>query len=330
MNTGFTCGLLLVSGELIESYGIQYTRSLATYDEKADVIRLEMMPASSFICPTAGQFYYLYQPFRFTGWESHPFTLGYWSSETESNVTQVPLLSDASSSELQSIEGCSQDSTPPQLRLIFWIRPYDGWTRSLRQQCKQCPDGALSTTILLEGPYGEQFPLWKYESVLFVAGGTGIAAILPYIQDHVDRSAAPGEPTTHIQDIQLVWTTRQLDFVRQIASVELSPALSRYDFHASFYITSTGNNSDSVDAANPYSPMQNNRIPDKDFEMHRGRPDLQSCILAHAHEAQLRNCSAVVLVCGPPTMADEARSAVHLAMLQGYQGIRYVEESFSW
>ncbi|PLB47489.1 FRE family ferric-chelate reductase [Aspergillus steynii IBT 23096] len=320
---------------------LQYSRSLATYDEASDVIRLEVMPGSTILHPTAGQYYYLYQPFRLTGWESHPFTLGTWSFETGSrtssvpsdaakrdqtvDVSQIPLLADSSGSESQSLDESSQESN--QLKLIFWIRPFDGWTRSLRHQCKACPDRGLDTTILLEGPYGEEFPLWNYESILFVAGGTGIAAIVPYIQDHLARCATADGNATQIQDMQLVWTTRQAAFVRQLATGELNTALTRSGFHASFYVTSPGEGHIGV---NSHPSSQDDGLLDKDLEIHTGRPDLQNHILAHAHEAQLRDCSALVLVCGPPAMADEARSAVYRAMRQGYRGIRYVEESFSW
>jgi ferric-chelate reductase len=37
-----------------------------------------------------------------------------------------------------------------------------------------------------------------------------------------------------------------------------------------------------------------------------------------------------ILVCGPAGMVDEARAATHLATKQGYQDIKYVEESFTW
>lgn len=305
------------------------------------MIRLEVTPGSSSLRPTAGQYYYLYQPFRHTGWESHPFTLGAWSFDTgltsslapsdaakrdqTVDVSQIPLLADSSGSESQSLDETSGKNHP--LKLIFWIRPFDGWTRSLRQQCKAHPDQSLSTTILLEGPYGDDFPLWNYEYVLFVAGGTGIAAMIPYIQDHLIRSAAADGNSTQVQDMQLVWTTRQAAFIRQLTTGELGPALDRSDFHASFYVTSPGEGHDDLDYR---LSDQDEDFLDKDFEIRMGRPDLRMRILNHAREAQLRDCSALVLVCGPPAMADEARTAVYGAMRQGYRGIRYVEESFSW
>ncbi|PYI02456.1 FRE family ferric-chelate reductase [Aspergillus sclerotiicarbonarius CBS 121057] len=318
---------------------VQCTSSSATYDPAADVIRLEVTPGSSMIRPTPGDFYYLYQPFRLTGWESHPFTLGYWSYETRYSkpqkprvskdddrvdVSQVPLLSDASSGSSNTPDEMQlKHSDQQDLKFVFWIRPYDGWTRSLHQQCTESPDLTINTPILLEGPYGNHFPLWSYESVLLIAGGTGIAAAVPYIQDHLLRASSDPEQTTtstQTRDMHLIWVTRQAPFIHQIASRELAPALARDDFRASFYTTASKSSPADEPPANT-----GNKI-----ETHDGRPDLESLILDHAHEAQLSESSAAVLVCGPVALADEARAAVHLAMRRGYRWIRYVEESFSW
>ncbi|KAF5862206.1 hypothetical protein ETB97_011911 [Aspergillus alliaceus] len=320
---------------------IQYTRSSATYDNASDVIRLEVIPGSGRLQPTPGQYYYLYQPFRLTGWENHPFTLGSWSYETRLptktqtppftkdddivDVTQIPLLSDSSSGSRTPPEDIPSVDQAQKLRLIFWIRPFDGWTRHLRQQCVQSPGRTLDTTILLEGPYGEQFPLWNYESVLLIAGGTGIAAAVPYIQDHLARCADEVESPTRIQYIHLVWMSRQEAFVQDIAARELSSALARDDFRASFYVTSSSPVRGSGECSALREGLSENAI-----EVGRGRPDLQSLVLAHAHEAQLSSCSAAVLACGPPAMADEVRAAVYQTMRQGYRGLRYIEESFSW
>ncbi|KAE8354361.1 ferric reductase like transmembrane component-domain-containing protein [Aspergillus coremiiformis] len=311
---------------------VQYTRSSATYDEACDVIRLEVIPGTSRLQPTPGQYYYLYQPFKLTGWENHPFTLGSWSYEAglpmktqppafakpdnPLDVTQVPLLSDTSSDSRPPPD----DEEPRTLRLVFWIRPFDGWTRHLRHQCLRS-HGQTLATILLEGPYGDASPLWNYESVLFIAGGTGIAAAVPYIHDHLARcSGEEGESATRVQNMHLVWTSRQEAFVRDIANRELRSALLRDDFRASFYVTSaTSGQGDALEG-----------LSGKAVEVAQGRPDLQAVVLAHAHAAQLSDCAAAVLMCGPPAMADEVRDAVYQAMRQGYQGVRYMEESFGW
>ncbi|KAE8153198.1 FRE family ferric-chelate reductase [Aspergillus avenaceus] len=318
---------------------IQYTTSSATYDSAADVIRLEVVPGSSRLKPTPGQYYYLYQPFRLTGWENHPFTLGSWSYETGTtapteippfvkddpniDVTQVPLLSDGSSGS-RTPPDREADKEEARLRLVFWIRPFDGWTRHLREQCVRSGGRHMDSTMLLEGPYGEHFPLWTYESVLIVVGGTGIAAAVPYIHDHLARCAADeAESSLRTRDIHLVWTSRQEAFLQTVAARELRTALCRDDMRASFYVTQSSTESDEC-------ATLRDELSGQHIEISPGRPDVQSLILTHAQEAQLSDCSAAVLMCGPPAMADEVRAAVHQTMQQGYRGLQYIEESFSW
>ncbi|KAF7589934.1 hypothetical protein BBP40_003514 [Aspergillus hancockii] len=329
--------------QVTKGKSLQLTRSFATYDKPSDVIRLDVVSGPNRLQPTPGQYYYLYQPFRLTGWESHPFTLGAWTYETglstpksptppfakhndDIDVMQVPLLSDSSSGSRTPPEDAALLDVPQALRLVFWIRPYDGWTRHLKQQCVRSPDRTFDTTILLEGPYGEQSPLSNYESVLLIVGGTGVAAAIPHIQDHLERCAADdAEGPTRFQNIHLVWTSRQEAFIHDVANRELSLALARDDFQASFYVTSASPAPDSDDPDECLTLREGQSV-----KIGQGRPDLQSLVLAHAHEARLSDCSAAVLVCGPPAMADEVRAAVYQTMRQGYQGVHYIEESFSW
>ena len=67
----------------------QSTHSTATYDPASNVVRLEVIPGSAVHQPTASSFYYLYQPFRFRGWESHPFTLGSWEDAVEHQMSHL-------------------------------------------------------------------------------------------------------------------------------------------------------------------------------------------------------------------------------------------------
>lgn len=316
---------------------IRTSSSQMTYDEETDVVRLEVSLATPLIHPTPGDYFFLYQPFCWTGWESHPFTVGAWSSHLGSisspskmlrksseslSVSQMPLLPSGSQGreEMMLTEESSTDDNVPRLKAIFWIRPYDGWTRHLRQQCLRAKSQPVNTTILLEGPYGHHFPLWKYESLLIIVGGTGIASAVPYLQDHLRRSGHDweegSEEKTRIRDIELIWTAKQVPFLKDVASRELKPLLLREDFQASFYTTGT-------------STRPSEDVTELGYEITPGRPHLQSLIMSRACDASAAGISLAVLACGPVGMADEARAAAHLAMRQGYR-IKYVEESFAW
>lgn len=308
-----------------------------SYDEATDVIRLDVTPGTKLLQPKAGDYYFLYQPFRFVGWENHPFTVGAWTYEhgpstsastalgkhdQTSDISQLPLLSGTSNGqENQDVsEEVGEKTDVSSLTLIFWIRPYDGWTRSLRQECLRSKKQPVNTRILLEGPYGHNFPLWRYESVLMIVGGTGIASAVPYIQDHIRRSTGGGETLeekTQIRDLELVWTARQTAFLHDVACRELRPALGRDDFQASFYATR-----ESVEPASDLVGLG--------CQISTGRPHIQSLIMSRACDASAAGSTLAILVCGPGGMADEARAATHLAMRQGYRSIKYLEESFAW
>ncbi|DAA74355.1 TPA_exp: putative Ferric-chelate reductase (Fre2) [Trichophyton benhamiae CBS 112371] len=337
--------------------GLQHTSSVAYYDEVSDIIRLEVTPAATGISQKPGRYYFLYQPFRWTGYESHPFTLGAWA---ETSKVAIEKLSETGSSspvensksdEMQQVANVSKDQNPEgspsnETTYVFWIRPYNGWTRQLRDQCLKSSGTAISTTLLLEGPYGDSAPLWAYESVLFIVGGTGIAAAVPYIQDHIRRTSATGTGTC-TKDMTLVWSARQASYVHNVASRELQPALERGDFSASFYLTngdkSAASAVPSLACTNTTSSLDTNVLDEltKDsrlksltaipkYEVKYGRPDTKSIILERAKSANAANSRLAVLVCGPDSLADEAREAIHKAMLQGYRQIRYIEDAYSW
>ncbi|KAL4777278.1 ferric reductase like transmembrane component-domain-containing protein [Aspergillus nidulans var. acristatus] len=369
---------------------VQVTTSTATYDKAADLITLTVVPGSAAnVRPCPGRYYFLYQPFRLSGWENHPFTLGRWEYQVKVgrslsgsgrstprvvkgdetvDISQIPLLSDSSSSD-GAARGSLSANEPSQLemnlKLTFWIRPYDGWTRQLRDRCLRSPDFSTRSTILLEGPYGHEFPLWRYDSVLLLAGGTGIASAVPYIRDHIARSEplranklgsgaysdlydedldGNGEKSrTRIKDMHLVWVTRQEAFIHRLLSTDLRTALGREDFRASFYATCSSRSISPLRQPQHrqlISHSQSSNIPtlpppeldndaEVDTDIRPGRPNLKKTITAFAEEAHISDCSAAVLVSGPQKMADEARGAVAEALKRGYQ-LAYAEESFSW
>ncbi|KAJ5247803.1 FAD-binding 8 [Penicillium chermesinum] len=313
--------------------------SWMTYDEVADVIRLEISLRRQRFRLKPGDYFFLYQPFRWTGWESHPFTVGAWTqdgnpapnpsisraSEYSADTSHLPLLADTApeNNNLDASDGESKGGSEYSGSIMtFWIRPYDGWTQKLRQQCLKAKSQPINSTILIEGPYGHQVPVWEYDSMLMIVGGTGIASAVPYLHDHIRRSAgdrnAP-QRRTRIQDIELVWTTKQAAFVGDIAHQELKPLLARSDFKASFYSTMRHAHSSRA-----------NELDDLGYSIISGRPYLQPLIMSRACDASSAGISLLIFVCGPVSMANEARRATQLAMQHGHRGIKYAEDSFNW
>ncbi|KAL0954203.1 hypothetical protein HGRIS_005331 [Hohenbuehelia grisea] len=91
--------------------------------------------------------------------------------------------------------------------VVFYVRAHQGLSRDLLESV----EGGLNdqrVSVHVDGPYGglvEDIPA-LYETLIFVAGGSGIAACLPWIQ-HVAQRAVQGATT--VSTVHLVWIVRQ-------------------------------------------------------------------------------------------------------------------------
>jgi ferric-chelate reductase len=302
---------------------ISRTYTIASYSKESDVIRLDIRTDSFLATPAAGQFYYLYQPTTWQGYENHPFTLGAWSSSSigSDEASSSLLRSTGTHDDFDEEDGAFSASKRQSYghTLTFWIRPYDGWTKRLRDSCLASPTHTASPTILLEGPYGHHCPIATFGSVLLIAGGTGIASAVPYILEHIALSRSEKTATTQMH---LLWTARQASFIHQVFARELQDVSHRDDFSTDLFFTrqdDSHNDDEEGDGTQTTIP-----------EIQQGRPDIAAAISKAAMKAEMMGQRVAVLVCGPPAMADEARIAVHGVMKRGCFGIEYFEESFGW
>lgn len=341
------------------------TRTTATYDKEANVIRLDIVPGSRLLKPGPGQHYFLYQPFKLRGWENHPFTLGSYErfedpdtlENTERNRHantiaekdgQVVTAGPSTPTSLDSASDSSQHKTVAhkeasgQQKLVFLLRPFGSWTRRLQKECLKSPTGVITPTIFLEGPYGERSPLHTFETVLFIVGGTGISGALPYIIEHMERTdnnardGPDGKHGTRTRDITLLWTTKQSAMIRNVASHELRQMLKRRDIH--IYLHATSPKEQSLD--HPGAPVVSDSKELKrihtastaeELNIAYCRPDITatvSSVVDDVHNAGPAGGRVAILTCGPAGMADEARAAVHAAMKQGKREVDYIEETF--
>ncbi|EEH07912.1 ferric-chelate reductase [Histoplasma capsulatum G186AR] len=263
---------------------IAYTKSVVSYSEASDIIKLEITPGSCNLHPKPGHHYYIYQPVRWQGYESHPLTAGSWTvlgNYVEHYPSAESSVLSSASTSVQSGTGTpiafkkniTGDLTDAQYKLVFWIRPFNGWTKRLRSECLKSPKQSLTTSFLIEGPYYCAIELHTFENVILIAGGTGIAAALPHIEEHLRRTGSmpshdtiliaqssvssrlPSSPSsstsllephlpidpprTRTSNITFVWTTRQAAFIHEVATRELGPALRRADITTQFYYTAS-------------------------------------------------------------------------------------------
>ncbi|RMD42017.1 hypothetical protein DV735_g3125, partial [Chaetothyriales sp. CBS 134920] len=303
------------------SSGVTNTKTSATYVKDGDFLRVEIVPGSHILKPGPGQHYFLYQPVSWRGWENHPFTLaGCGKIEASSQQGERSLFRDAVG----------------QQKLTFFIRPFDGWTKRLRDQCLKSATGTITPHMFIEGPYGENASLSTYENVVFIVGGSGIAGALPYLQEYLRLKA---ENKTLTRDITVVWSARQAAMIQDIAANELKPMIGREDIRFHFHVTTKRGfralkdklrgGSDSEKEVKTSSSSSS----EDEINIESGRPSIRHAILGTIQEVNNAGSAGgriAIMTCGPGGMADEARAAVHAALKQGQRGVEYFEEAFGW
>ncbi|BEJ14387.1 hypothetical protein CspHIS471_0401540 [Cutaneotrichosporon sp. HIS471] len=103
---------------------------------------------------------------------------------------------------------------------VFLMRVHGGFTRQLRD--------SLDSTIArfpatVEGPYGEPVNVMHYDSVLFIAGGSGVTLCLSHFLEVISQADRGGRAPS---SIRLAWNTRKLTHVRTVAPL-LEDALEK-------------------------------------------------------------------------------------------------------
>ena len=329
--------------------GVDQAGSIVQYDPEGDTLRIEVASRRSHPKPTPGQHYFLYQPGQLRFYESHPFTLAYWTEPQDQASSTSSNEEGAIGPQENPLEkNCEAVGKSQRTILVFMVRPQNGWTKRLRDKCVGSPDNTITPTILVEGPYGRQEPLWAYEHVLIIVGGSGITAALPYLVDHIRRRTSGAKCRT--QRISLVWANRSENYMRAIAKRELGGMGARSDIELAFYVTredcesagrdgnSSGRKMGSVNEKGADARTRNHPsgcTPTSEprptrFSVYYGRPDVRSIITEVAQAAHEEGSRAAVMTCGPASMADCVRAATVEAMKSGGASITYFEESFGW
>lgn len=286
---------------------VSTTSSTVTYDKSTDTLRVEVIPGSAFLRPQPNQHYFLYQTLRWKGWENHPFTLASYSLVEEDSAMSV-------------------NNKSGRYKLIFYIRPFNGWTAKLRTACLAAPNLTTTPRLLIEGPYGVRKSLHLYETVILVMGGTGIAGATIHLQDHASRVLAG---TTETMNTTLLWATKQAAMIKDVRSKELKHMLGREDFNALYFATREGIDGQPITSD---EKKEHALASDDGVGITYGRPDIKQEILKAIDDAKEAGIEGrvAVFVCGPRGMANDARSAVRTATKRGDKKVDLIEETFGW
>lgn len=295
--------------------------ALASYSEETGMIRLQVKPSINCSRQTPGTYYFVYfAGLRF--WESHPFTLAGRSKQID-DVPSYGSSSDQPSDKetgTQSPRVTELSSEPGDSYMTFMIRPRDGMTRRLRDQLvSKSESGPLRARVFLEGPYGTPARLDHFDDVLFIAGGSGITTVIPYLRMFFEDQQKSQTPP----NIRLAWVVRDEGFVRDVLANDLrvteGSALAASKLNMEFYITSES------PSPTPKAEEAGNGLSDPRFK--KMRPDIHSMVDNFVTHSQGKTA---VFVCGPAEIADTARQAVITQTRKVHIDVELFEEMFVW
>ena len=305
-----------------------HVHAMIRYDGDHDVIQLTVFP-SFHLAPKPGTYYFLYFPTLLLSFGAHPFTISGWTAaDGHSEPVQVSLEAEEKALEISAIEVVkpevanevrSTSNADSELQdgsqgLKFIIRPQKGLTASLRDRIVKTESSSTKVPVLLEGPYGMTHPLNDYNTVLFIAGGTGISPVLGYLQFMLARSRDT------FQKRHVAWTGRSISFFSYVLENGLRTTRADPNTEIDLYFTGNG-------ALDRPSKLEDQRV-----RLHHGRPSPLNLIEAVVKDdAQPATASIAVFVCGPGALADDTRRAV-TTVLGSNHSVRldYYEEHFGW
>lgn len=255
------------------------------YDASVDVLspqflRITLRRPSHFRW-AAGQCSYLSFP-GVSSWpfEAHPFTI---------STTYGP------------------DPSPSGNKLIFYARVHDGFTRKLRDRATE----GEKFRVFLDGPYDSPPALVGYSTSILIAGGSGIAFILPLLIDLIGQ-ARRGETTC--RRVVFVWSIRESENIHWIKD-SLSQCLHGFvpglSVDVQIYITGKYAEGlfpvDSIAEKIEFSGSYSYGFSVPGVSVGIGRPDLQTLL---GEEVQEASGPVSVNVCGGRSLAEAVMKAV--------------------
>lgn len=316
---------------------IQHVSAVVEYRQSSGMLRIQIPAITSALRPGPGQFYFLYQPLRWCGWESHPLTLAFWHGQDQGQVALSPFDGPRTTT-VAHVDKSNNDCAGTTLE--FWARPRSGWTKVLQEHCLTSPGLSFRSIILLEGPYQNAQPLHNFEQVIMLIGGSGITAALPYLLDHRSRTSDTQRRTPSSRHIHLVWVCRNEKFMRELIQQRLLFAAPRADLSFTLYSTGT---TDAATVSSPsasdtewkattteaYGPTQQPSTHQSGVFIHRGRPPIANLIKEVAIASQASRSTVAVFSCGPAGMMDASRAGTLECTRQVSVPIKYFEEGFN-
>ncbi|KAI0378934.1 ferric reductase like transmembrane component-domain-containing protein [Hypomontagnella monticulosa] len=151
-------------------YGIR-TAGITVIDE--DYVRIDVKGIVG-----TGHVYLYFLDWRV--WENHPFSIASSIVQQKDAPSSKENEALADSEDMKTGKSASTtvqsfDQTV-ETGMVFYVRLLSGGTKALRYK--------IELPVLIEGPYGTHEDLSDYPTLVCIAGGVGVTAVLPYMRAH--------------------------------------------------------------------------------------------------------------------------------------------------
>ncbi|KAK9467087.1 ferric reductase NAD binding domain-containing protein [Lipomyces arxii] len=250
-----------------------------------DIMQLEVRPG--FFKPAAkpGQYYYIYVA-KLKFWENHPFSL------------------------VEVRDG----------KYVFVAKPMDGMTNKLWNYLESQPQRSAEMRVGLEGPYGEKFLVEPFDTVLLIAGGIGISAMVNYAK----TLAAKKREGQHIILYWIMRSDNSLEALKRPMAELKESGLIELHIH----VTSS-NEVEKIQLEPQTSDSEKNSFDSTPalLSVNYVKPDIEEVIRQVIADA---NGSVAVAVCGSESLNDASRRATAANVDQAKKRVEYYEEAFAW
>ncbi|KAJ6102607.1 cell surface metalloreductase (FreA) [Penicillium sp. IBT 16267x] len=101
--------------------------------------------------------------------------------------------------------------------LEILVQPHQGLTKTLARRANLMGPDGFSCMALFSGPHGITESVENYESVLLVASGMGLAAVIPYVKMLIHGY---NTCTSYVRRVHLIWQVEALCWFRSTSHTE--------------------------------------------------------------------------------------------------------------
>ncbi|KII85536.1 hypothetical protein PLICRDRAFT_320170 [Plicaturopsis crispa FD-325 SS-3] len=285
---------------------------------------------------SAGQAAYIVMPGVSTlPFEAHPFTIASYDSSGVDGLARGEALGMDSYSSSKNLSDATSPS-PFWKEIVFVIQTHKGFTKRLGEVAAR----RGSVKVLLDGPYGKSPDLGASDTVVLVAGETGVTYTLPVFLDTIENVR---HGLSSCRKLVWIWAIRDeanIEWISKTLSRALLLAPSSLEISIRFYIT-RGRGYINAKPAAPLPPMphmgfqgndSNFTVDSTNWEkfsesshstvgapggaaitnfpavrVHSGRPDMRQVLL---EEAEATSGRMSVSVCGSQSLARAVREGL--------------------